>query len=162
MRSVSRPALLFATLGACFATAGCGKGPTATAVKAERVVYASLGDCIEAGRLAAQDCDRLIQSALTVHEKSAPTYRDEATCEKAEGSGACDRNATDKFIPRPATFLVTFGATPKADAMYRGLKNAKVLRTVAGVTMTPDGQASFTDKARDKFEELFERRNRRG
>lgn len=162
MRRLSHREPVLATLVACVAAAGCGKAPATAAKKAERLVYASLGDCIETARFDAAECDRIIQTALADHDRSAPSYRNEAACEKAEGTGWCDRAQSDKFVPRPAAFLVTIGANTRAQPLYRGLNNAKVLRTLSGPTMQPDGDAKFTDRARSRFDELFDRRTRRG
>lgn len=131
--------------------AGCGQATTASS-KVESVIYASLDDCVVAGRLKAAGCEAAIESAINSHEKNAPRYRKIEDCEKTEGDGSCERTGSGQFLPRPAGFLVNVTGQPKGQALYYNARSG-TLRAASGTTYKPDGDVAFSERARDFVED---------
>ncbi|MFZ4808202.1 MAG: DUF1190 domain-containing protein [Hyphomicrobiaceae bacterium] len=162
MRRVPRSAAIAAALVAALLTSACGKGTGKAAAKGDRIVYATLDDCVDAGKLQPAECDTVFEAAVGQHEQTAITYRTLSDCEKAEGIERCERTTTGAYKPRPSAFLVTFTPKPTAEAMYLALKKANAYRTAKGTVIKPDGDTPFSDRARDRLSDLREKKSRRG
>jgi len=161
MRRVPRSAAVAVTLAAALVASACGKGPATAAAKGDRIIYATLDDCVDAGKLQPAECDTIIEAAVGQHEKSAVTYRTIDECEKAEGIERCERTATGAYKPRPSAFLVTLAPKAAAEPMYLALKKVNAYRTAKGTVVKPDGDTPFSDRARDRLSDLREKKNRR-
>lgn len=141
---------------------GCGQAPAkkqGAAGGADRMVFASLDDCIDSKRLEADVCDRIVENAIKQHERTAKKYRTIEACEKGEGADRCERTATNEFMPRPVAFLVTFGKNASAQPMYAGAKGANVFRHASG-TVGPEGDVPMSERAKDRLEDLKPSRRR--
>jgi uncharacterized protein YgiB involved in biofilm formation len=58
---------------------------------AEAHVYSTVQDCILAGGIAEQRCRDEYARSQAEHERTAPRYADQQTCEQEFGAGACER-----------------------------------------------------------------------
>jgi len=162
MRRVPRSAVVAGALAAALLTSACGKAPATAGAKGDRIIYASLDDCVDAGKLQPAECDTVIEAAVGQHEQSATTYRKIDECEKAEGIERCERTGAGTYKPRPSAFLVTFTPKPAAEAMYLALNKGNAYRNAKGTVIKPDSDTPFSDRARDRLSDLREKKTRRG
>lgn len=115
-----RPAKLFA-LAAALALAGCGgsaEEKPAAAAAVEKAIYISSADCADAGKIKADDCDALIEKAVKLHEKNAPSFKSLRSCEEAAGLERCENDVTGTYRMRLQAFLVSFGKAIIAAPLY--------------------------------------------
>ncbi|WP_439542832.1 DUF1190 domain-containing protein [Hyphomicrobium sp.] len=109
---------VFALIGISAALAGCGDSGSPTAAKDERGVIASASDCASFGPGAVDACAGAIERAVKAHEATATAYTSLEDCEKAVGERACERSASGHYRIRLSAFMVTLGATPRAEPLY--------------------------------------------
>jgi hypothetical protein len=110
----------FALIGISAALTGCGDSgaPKAGKVADERGVIASASDCAVFGPGAVDACATAIERAVKTHESTATAFTSLEDCEKAVGERACERSETGHYRIRLSAFMVTLGATPRAEALY--------------------------------------------
>lgn len=115
-----RPAPLLA-LAAILALAGCGgkteEKPVAGAA-VDKAIYLSAADCADAGKVPGEECDALIDKAVKLHEKNAPSFKSLRSCEEAAGLERCENDVTGTYRMRLQAFLITFGKPIAAAPLY--------------------------------------------
>lgn len=105
----------------CFSAAlsGCGNGKPVAKRSAEvRGVIASASDCVSFGSGAVEACGRAIERAVEAHEAGSETHTSLEACESAVGARSCERTPSGHYRIRLVAFMVTLGASPKAEALY--------------------------------------------
>ncbi len=114
-----RPAPILA-VAALFALAGCGKSEdkAAAAAPVEKAIYMSAADCADGGKVPAEQCDALIETAVKQHEKNAPSFKSLRSCEEASGIERCENNVTGTYRMRLQGFLIAFGKTITSAPLY--------------------------------------------
>ena len=110
----------FVLIAISAALAGCGDSgaPKSEKVAEERGVIASASDCAVFGKGAVDACAAAIERAVKKHESTAKTFTSLEDCEKAVGARSCERSETGHYRIRLSAFMVTLGATPRAEALY--------------------------------------------
>lgn len=146
---------------------GCGGGDTQASAGAgppEKHIFVSAVDCEASGKFSFDECTRAIDTAIGVHEKSAPTYRSVAGCEEKEGTGRCERSGEQVYKPRLAAFLFDKGKGVTAKPLYPTLDGAHGFRGAdKSVHLGKDEALVFSKSARDSYELLAgEGKRRRG
>ena len=114
-----RPAPVLA-IAALFALAGCGQSEdkAVAAVPVERAIYMSAADCADGGKVPAEKCDALIETAVKQHETSAPSFKSLRSCEEASGIERCENDVTGTYRMRLQAFLISFGKTITSAPLY--------------------------------------------
>ncbi len=107
-------------LAAALALAGCGgkaeEKPVAAAV--DKAIYISSADCADGGKLPAEECDVLIEKAVKLHEKNAPSFKSLRSCEEAAGLERCENDVTGTYRMRLQAFQISFGKPITAAPLY--------------------------------------------
>lgn len=105
----------------------------------EAAIYSSAKDCITAGTMTKEQCERAFNVARKDHQKVAPKYASKAACEADMGEGKCEvsqyrtSNGGSVFIPLMAGYLMgralggPSGVHPQP--LYRSRDDAKNFRT---------------------------------
>ncbi len=137
---------------------GCGEStPVASGPPAERGIYISSGDCADSGKLSIEDCGRLIDRAVALHQKLAPSYASLDACNAAEGKDRCANDVDGKYHPAIRAFLITFGSEARAQPLYgssdgsagfKGLDKAKYNLDGKGYSVSDSAQALAHENAR--------------
>lgn len=114
------PALLAGLLGITTALAGCGDSGASgsTASGDARGVIASAADCVAFGADAVKACAAAIERAVEKHEASSTSYTNLQLCEREAGAERCERAASGRYRARLSAFMVTIGATARAEPLY--------------------------------------------
>ena len=114
-----RPAPILA-IAALFVLGGCGKSEdkAAAAAPVEKAIYMSAADCADGGKVPAEKCDALIETAVKQHETSAPSFKSLRSCEEASGIERCENDVTGTYRMRLQAFLISFGKTITSAPLY--------------------------------------------
>lgn len=119
--------------------AGCGKGAAAKKAEvapAEYGVFISTADCADSGKLSEDVCSKIINTAVTSHQKDTPVYKFLQKCEAAEGGpDRCDKTGEDEYRARLQAFYVTFSTPPTAVPLYPPKNAGASFRTAAKQTI---------------------------
>lgn len=104
----------------CAATglAGCGGEEELAKPTADRHVITSAMDCERAAPLTVEQCSKALERAVSLHEKTSPTYPSMTECETTEGAGRCERTEAKRYRPRLSAFVVVAETPPVAYPLY--------------------------------------------
>ena len=111
----------FLALAAALALVGCGgsaEEKPAAAATVDKDIYISSADCADGGKVKAEECDALIEKAVKLHEKNAPSFKSLRSCEEAAGIERCENDVTGTYRMRLQAFLVSFGKPITAAPLY--------------------------------------------
>lgn len=122
-------------LGGCGGEAPKAKGPI------YKGVYTSASDCAGGGHLTIDACSALIERGIAEHERTAPTYNSQKSCEAAEGADKCERSATNKFRPRLSAFMVLTTEPPTIRPLYPTLGGENGFRTADKTVIKADDES---------------------
>ncbi len=106
--------------GIASALAGCGDAEPAAknAPPPVRLIFTSVADCQQTGKLTAEQCIAAIDRAVALHEQSGEVYKTEKLCEKTNGEGHCERTAAKSFRPRLAATMTIVSQPPVHRPLY--------------------------------------------
>ena len=115
----ARSSLALCALSALLLSA-CGKAeePKSAVPPAELGVFISTSDCIEAGKLTADQCAQAIDMAVALHNEQAAFYKSLRSCEVAEGPERCDKTGEAEYRARLQAFYVVMSNPPSAVPLY--------------------------------------------
>ena len=133
---------------------GCGgEKPAVAAAQVEKAIFTSALDCESGGQLTLDVCSKTIEAAVAAHEKSAPSYKSQASCEEKEGTSKCERIAEKLYRPRLSAFLITASTPAVAFPLYL-TKDAQLgFRTAdMQVLLEKDDNLTFSKSARHAYE----------
>ena len=115
--------------------AGCGKSADknkAAAVPAEYGIFLSTLDCTDSGKLKSEDCSKIIDAAIALHNKETTVYKFLQKCEAAEGGpDRCDKTGEDEYRAKLQAFYITFSNPPTAIPLYPPKTASRAFRTQA-------------------------------
>jgi uncharacterized protein YgiB involved in biofilm formation len=133
------------------AVAGCGDGGgTTPKVEAKQFVVVSAVDCADNTGLEFEKCISVLQKAIALHDRAAPTYPKIEACETAEGEGRCERVGEKSYRARVTAFQMTLSEKPAAIPLYAPKTNIAGLRTASNTEILPDAETfTFTESAAD-------------
>jgi hypothetical protein len=140
------------------ALAGCGGSDAQPKPKAgapvEKSIFVSVVDCEASGKFKTEDCEKGIEKAIRMHEKQAPSYKSEGSCEEKEGAGKCERLDERVFRPRLAAFLFDNTEPPTAKPLYLTLDGGQGFRGAEAkeVFLAKNDDLIFSKSASDLFE----------
>jgi hypothetical protein len=98
-------------LAAALVLSGCGKSEQkqAAAKPIEKAIYMSAADCMDGGKLTADECTILIERAVKMHEATAPTFKSLRSCEEASGMDRCEKDVAGAYRMRLQAFMFEIG-----------------------------------------------------
>jgi hypothetical protein len=115
--------------------AGCGKSADKTkaaAAPAEYGVFISTLDCADTGKLKMEECSKLIDHAVALHNKETTVYKFLQKCEAGEGGpDRCDKTGEDEYRAKLQAFYITFSTPPVAIPLYPPRTASLAFRTQA-------------------------------
>jgi hypothetical protein len=115
--------------------AGCGKSADkkkAVAAPAEYGIFLSTIDCAESGKLKQEDCSKIIDAAIALHNKETAVYKFLQKCELAEGGpDRCDKTGEEEYRAKLQAFYITFSTPPIAIPLYPPKVASLAFRTQA-------------------------------
>ncbi|GMV31054.1 MAG: hypothetical protein AMXMBFR59_31790 [Rhodanobacteraceae bacterium] len=86
---------------------------TACEAQEEAVLYKDVAECVAGARLTEDQCKAAFDHAKSEHERVAPRYTSQATCETDFGAGKCtsvNQGAGVQFIPLMAAYALGYYA----------------------------------------------------
>lgn len=86
---------------------------TACEAQEEAVLYKDVAECVAGARLTEDQCKAAFDHAKSEHERVAPRYTSQATCETDFGAGKCtsvNQGAGIQFIPLMAAYALGYYA----------------------------------------------------
>jgi hypothetical protein len=92
--------------------------PAAPPPVIERGVFTSTSDCVESGKLSAENCAKAIDMAVASHEATAPVYKSKRQCEAASGPERCGKTVDGRYRPQLQAFFVILANPPNALPLY--------------------------------------------
>ena len=115
--------------------AGCGKSADkkkAAVAPSEYGVFISSLDCADSGKLKMEECSKVIDAAIALHNKETTVYKFLQKCEAGEGGpDRCDKTGEDEYRAKLQAFYVTFSTPPAAIPLYPPKTAAVAFRTQA-------------------------------
>lgn len=112
---------------AAFAVAWLALAPADLAAQAAGQTYVRRDECIEAGRLSAEQCENAYRNARAEFEQKAPRYASRAACERAHRRCGAQISTTGGW-----------------DALARGGGGATYVPRFVGIRVTGEGAAGRT------------------
>jgi Protein of unknown function (DUF1190) len=122
------------------AFSACSDGPSEPQAPIVRGVITTASDCVGLGSLSLEDCSKLIERAVAMHESTAPTYPKLKHCEEAEGTDKCERTDVRSYRPRLMAFMVVLGTPPEAQPLYPTMKGEVGFRTAGNDLFLPEDE----------------------
>lgn len=111
---------LAAAVTTALLVAACGnsQAPQSAAATAERGIYISTQDCTDGGKLTPEQCEKVIDMAVALHEAEAPSFKTLRQCEAQFGLDRCDKTVDGHYRPHLQAFFVVMTDPPTAVPLY--------------------------------------------